>query len=165
MVTRCINSFTLRRLLVMYCWQLMRQYKIPCVICYGTDSREFSLISAPSWCRKQITLMQNILLPCRPICEQIWKKCCKELPLDGIKLDLYDVDLLFYYQNNFVNLCLSLVSHFEEIIRYAAANHSIIEGFPQRNDTGGSPAFSPPPKFLFFVSSPTPHPCWGSQME
>ncbi len=39
-------------------------------------------------------------------------------------------------------MCLSMVSHFEEIIKYAAANHSNSVGFPQRNDTGGSPHFS-----------------------
>ena len=35
-----------------------------------------------------------------------------------------------------------MVSHFEEIIKYAPQNHSNKEEFPQRNDTGGSPSFS-----------------------
>ena len=41
-----------------------------------------------------------------------------------------------------IRICLSLVSHFVEIIRYAAANHSNKEGFPQKNYTMGSPAFT-----------------------
>ena len=74
-----------------YYWQLMRQHMALCVICNGTDSREFSLIYELSWCRKQITLMQNILLPCRPTCEQLLQKCCSTQNYETVRAILFEI--------------------------------------------------------------------------